>query len=122
MNGVLDLFELLPPGSGSGKSSVLDLFRPEYRDPSYFSGSEYGSFLRLVGAYDFIARSPIRSWNGVQDEYFPPYVTVVPVQVQDIWNPGLSTYIPVVGGSHRGTFMSGVVEQVDWFKSLSNNP
>ena len=62
------------------------------------------------------------SWNGDQDEFFPPYVTVIPAQVQKIWNPDSSTYITVPGGSHRGAFMRGVADQVDWFKSLSKNP
>jgi len=122
MEGILELFETLPPGQLSGKTDARELFRPEYRDPSYFSGSEYANFLRLVAAYDFMARSPIRSWNGVQDEFFTPDVTVIPAQVQRIWNPDSSTYIPVPGGSHRGTFIRGVADQVDWFKSLSKNP
>jgi len=120
MAGILELFDQIPPGSGSGKSSLIEMLRPEYRDPSYFSGSDFANFVRHVSAYDFVAKSPVRSWNGDQDEFFPPYVTVIPAQVQDIWSPGLSTYIPVPGGSHRGTFMRGIADQVDWFRFLSN--
>lgn len=119
---ILELFETLPPGRLSGKTDPRDLFRPEYRDPSFFSGSEYANFLHFTGSYDFMAQSPIRSWNGDQDEFFPPDVTVIPAQVQKIWSPDSSTYIKVPGGSHRGTFIRGVADQVDWFKSISKNP
>jgi hypothetical protein len=113
---------MLPPGPLSKKTDILELFRPEYRDPSNFSGSELANFYRLISAYDFIAQSPIRSWGGVQDEIFPPSVTVIPTQVQNIWKPGSGIYTVVPGGSHRGTFMTAIADQVDWFKSLPNNP
>ncbi len=116
--GALELFASIPPRPAPETADLLQLLRPEYQDPSYFSGSELAGFFRLVSAYDFIARSPVRSWNGEQDEALPLLVTQIPVKVQDIWNPGLSTHVPVLGGSHRGTFMRAVADQVDWFRSL----
>ncbi|MEN9734907.1 MAG: hypothetical protein RLZ45_2902, partial [Verrucomicrobiota bacterium] len=122
VSGVLQLFAMLPPGPLSNRTNILELFRPEYRDPSYFSGSELAEFFRKISAYDFIARSPIRSWGGVQDEIFPPSVTIIPTEIQNIWKPGSGIYSTVPGGSHRGTFIRAVAEQVDWFKSLSKTP
>ena len=122
VNESLGLFDQIPPGQASKKTDILQMLRPEYRDPSYFSGSELAGFFRMVSAYDFIARSPTRTWAGAQDEALPPLVPFVPTQVQNIWSPGSSTYIEVPGGSHRGTFVRAVADQVDWFRSISNTP
>ncbi|MEN9732335.1 MAG: hypothetical protein RLZ45_330, partial [Verrucomicrobiota bacterium] len=122
VNGVLELFGQIPPGQASKETDILQMLRPEYRNPSYFSGSELAGFFRLVAAYDFMAQSPTRTWMGGQDEAVPPSVTAIPPQVQNIWRPGSSTSIEVPGGSHRGTFVKAVADQVDWFRSISNNP
>jgi hypothetical protein len=40
---------------------------------------------------------------------------MLPAQFQDIFNPGWVTGIEVPAASHRGTFLTAVADQVEWF-------
>jgi len=103
----------LPRPGGTG--GVIDLFRPEYADKAYFSGSELADCYRLVAAYDFFVTTDVRLYCSTQDEAFSLEVTKLPALIQDIFNPGMVTAIEVQGASHRGNVLSAIADQVEWF-------
>ena len=111
------LLATLPPRTPRprGTGGVIDLFRPEYADKAYYSNSELAECYRQVSAYDFLVKTPVRMHGGAQDEAFPLSVTMLPAQFQDIFNPGWVTGIEVPAASHRGTFLTAVANQVEWF-------
>ena len=93
----------------------IDLLRPEYRDQAFFSNSELADCYRQVSAWDFIMKTPFRAYGGTQDQDFPLSVTRLPVQFQDVFNPGKAEFIEVPGASHAGTFLTAIADQVEWF-------
>lgn len=96
-------------------ANFIDVLRPEFKDPAYFSNSELADCYRQVSAWDFIIKTPTRFYGGTQDQDFPLSVTRLPAQFQDIFNPGKAQFIQVQGASHAGTFLTGVADQVEWF-------
>jgi pimeloyl-ACP methyl ester carboxylesterase len=117
------LLATLPPITPrpGGMGGVIDLFRPEYADKAYFSSSELAECYRQVSAYEFLVKTPVRMHGGAQDEAFPLSVTMQPAQFQDIFNPGWVTGIEVPAASHRGTFLTAIADQVEWFAGRQDN-
>ena len=93
----------------------IDMFRPEYRDQASFSNSELADCYRQVSAWEFVMKTPFRAYGGTQDQDFPLSVTRLPVQFQDVFNPGKAQFIEVPAPSHAGTFLTAVADQVEWF-------
>ena len=118
----IDLMQELPPNNEvhpSIPTKIIELFRPEYADKAYFSGSELADCYRLVAAYDFFVTTDVRLYCSTQDEAFSLEVTKLPAQIQDIFNPGMVTAIEVQGASHRGNVLSAIADQVKWFNGWS---
>ena len=94
---------------------IIDMLRPEYRDQAFFSNSELADCYRKVSSWDFIMKTPTRFYGGEQDQVAPLSVTRLPVQFQDVFNPGKAEFIKVPAASHSGTFLAAVADQVEWF-------
>jgi len=118
LNLLLSSLPPITPRQG-GTGGVIDLFRPEYRDMAFFSNSELAECYKLVSAFEFLAKTPVRMYGGEQDEAFPLSVTRLPAQFQDIFNPGKITFVEVPGASHRGAYVTAVADQVEWFAGRS---
>lgn len=96
-------------------SRFIDMLRPEYRDQVSFSNSELADCYRQVSAWEFAMKTPFRAYGGTQDQDFPLSVTRLPVQFQDVFNPGKARFIEVPAASHAGTFLTATADQVEWF-------
>jgi len=100
--------------------TVKELLRPEFAAQSSMGDSRFYRRLQDNQAYRWRYRTPSRYYYGKIDEVMPPYVATLPVD-----------YARTVGGApaeavyagdkadHRGTFLFGVLDQKDWFDSLS---
>ena len=101
-------------------ATVGALLRPEFAAESSLGDSRFYRRLQENQAYRWRYRTPSRYYYGKIDEVMPPYVATLPVD-----------YAKAVGAApaearyagdradHRGTFLFGVLDQKDWFDSLS---
>ncbi len=99
----------------------IEIFRPEYWDQAFFSNSELADCYHQMSAWEFIMKTPFRAYGGTQDHDFPPSVTRLPVQFQDVFNPGKAEFIAVPSASHAGTLLAGIANQVEWFAGRQGN-
>lgn len=102
-------------------ATVRELLRPEFAAQSSMGTSRFYRRLQDNQAYQWRYRTPSRYYYGKIDEVMPPYVATLPVDYARTAG-GAPAEAVYAGDSadHRGTFLFGVLDQKDWFDSLSN--
>ncbi len=108
-------------------SNLTQLIRPQYfnpsdvsgSDPQYFPFSEFANLLQSASAYQWVINTPVQLNYGTNDEAFSTSVALIPYNYQETINKN-NPIIPVEvsGGTHRGTFLTAVSNQLYWFNEL----
>ena len=111
-------------------SSLTELIRPQYfnpndvspsdpSDPQYFPFSEFANLLQQAGAYQFVINSPVQLNYGTNDEAFSSDIALIAYDWQNAINMNNPIEpVPVTDGNHRGTYLTAVSNQLNWFNAL----
>lgn len=98
---------------------LVNFFRPEYADPSYFSNSMYGKLLSESETYRQEFKSPMIAYYGSIDEVITINVGQLIASYQDVLtNKSTIKAQQVIGGTHRLTFVSAAPLAKAWMDSL----
>jgi hypothetical protein len=108
-------------------SDLTRLIRPEYFDPAavgpsdprFFAFSTIASLFREASSYQWVIQTPVQLNYGTNDEAFSPAVSLIPYEFQQaVSQDNAITPVEVVGGTHRGTFLTAIDNQRYWFNLL----
>ena len=102
-------------GSPCTPTDAREIFQSKYLQKSFFSDAEYVKVMSEANGDEWVFSTQIKMFYGQQDEAFTKGVTTLPATSQAIFNPGYIQSIEVAKGTHRGTFLSSVQAQKEWF-------
>ncbi len=108
-----------------GRQPLINYFKNEYRNPSFFAKSEYGRLLRENETYRQLFKAPVRMYYGSMDEAVKESIGILAHNHQNalMGNPDNegSNRIQaqrVPNANHRATFLTAAPEAMAWFQSL----
>lgn len=103
----------------------LGYLRPEFRDPAFFAGSDYGRCLSTNETYRQQFKTRVRMYYGSHDEVIRERVALMAAEYQETLvstpdAPSANTFstIRVPGADHRLTFISAAPDARIWMDSL----
>lgn len=102
--------------------SLQKVIAPQYsgvENAVAFAQTDYGQLLASSGAGQTYLASNMQMYYGSQDEVIPVFAgtAVYDWQTDSFGKPNIAA-IEVNAANHRGTFLSAVRGQLDWFNSL----
>ncbi|MFP5221793.1 MAG: alpha/beta hydrolase family protein [Acidobacteriota bacterium] len=99
--------------------STRDLVRETFAGLGAVAGNDFFKKLQENSAYSWRFKTRTRFYYGKVDEVVPPYVATLPVEYQKTIG-GAESQAVYAGdrANHRGTFVFGLADQVEWFRSL----
>jgi acetyl esterase/lipase len=103
-------------------STMKAALREEYADPTRFATSEYGKLLAQLDTYRWVFKTPLSVYYGTLDEAIPIPLGQLAATYQAVLGRDKITTTAVQDGTHRGTFLTAVVRQKEWFDSLNEAP
>ncbi len=97
------------------------LLNDEYSDPSYFADSEYGKIMANMQTYRSVFKTPVKMYYGTLDE-----VIAIPIgKLASIYQKSMGSQLVVTesvkSGNHRGTFLTSVAREKEWFDKLQSH-
>ena len=100
--------------------TVAEFLKPGFAAESSLGQSRFYRQLADNQAYRWRSVTPSRCYYGGADEVIPPYIATLSPPYQDIVG-GAASKAVFAGNKadHRGTFLFGLNDQIDWFASLS---
>lgn len=108
-----------------GRQPLINYFRNEYRNPSFFAKSEYGRLLRENETYRQLFKAPVKMYYGSMDEAIKESIGILAHSHQNtlMGNPDNETSNKieaqrVPGANHRATFLTAAPDALAWFQSL----
>lgn len=108
-----------------GRQPLLNYFRPEYKDPSFFAKSEYGALLRQNETYRHLFKAPVRMYFGSRDEAIKESIGTLASAYQSILignseeqNKNNVQTQRVSGANHRATFITAAPDALAWLNQL----
>lgn len=108
------------------KQPLISFLRPEFRNPGAFAASDFGRCLARNEAYRQDIKSDVRIYYGTDDQIIRKRLGRLGADYQLVLEGApLTTQaktnlvpIPVQGGTHRLTFLSGSVDAKAWMDPL----
>ena len=99
-----------------------DFVQEKFSKLSAIAGTRFFVKLQENVAYGWRFKTRTRFYYGKIDEVVPPYVATLPVEYQRTIG-GADSQAVYAGdkANHRGTFIFGLSDQVNWFHSLQGN-
>jgi hypothetical protein len=95
---------------------LLAYLRKPYQNPTYFADSTYGKLLAKSQTIRTMFLSPVRMYDGTDDEAIPVPLGKLAACYQAAMGSDSIHLVEVPGGSHRGTFLAAVSQSLPWFK------
>lgn len=95
---------------------LLAYLRKPYQNPMYFADSTYGKLLARSQTIRTMFLSPVRMYEGTDDEAIPVPLGKLAACYQAAMGSRSIHLVEVPGGSHRGTFLTAVSQSLSWFK------
>jgi pimeloyl-ACP methyl ester carboxylesterase len=96
-----------------------DLLQDEFKAALARGDDRFGQLLQESHGYRWRAVTPMHLYHGGIDEVTPAYIGQLPVGYQQIIGGAEVTAVDAgPKADHRGTFLSGIKEQKEWFDGL----
>ena len=99
---------------------AIELLRDDFAAASSVGKGPYWDILQTNQAYRWRANTPLHTYYGDADEVIPSFIAALPVGYQKVMDGAETTGIEIPGANHRGTFVSAIAAQKEWFDSLLN--
>ena len=106
-----------PFDSAEVPTDLRKLVRAAYFDPTYFARSAYGRIMAANPVYQWVIRTPLRTYYGESDEAISVGIGQLAMHYQRAMGRGNPRVEAVSTGptTHRGTFARAVPEWKAWF-------
>ncbi len=101
------------------KPTIGEFLKPEFRASADLAEGGYWRVLETNEAYRWRMKTPLRTYNGGQDEVTPLGIALLPELAQGMMGGAPAKAVDVgPKADHRAVFIGGVIDQKGWFDGL----